>query len=1272
MTRPVPLIRRFTPVSRHYQDHDVDLEQIWSVLDRGERRDWGRLREDYRAVILADAGAGKTYELQAEAGRMVARGEAAFFIRIEDIDANFGSAFEVSTAEAFERWLAGTSEAWFFLDSVDEVRLEAPRAFETALRSFAGRIHDARHRAHVYISSRPYAWRPKLDRELIDALLPWDPPRPEQAGEESAPPQDDLFDGGRRKREEETGLNLYRLAPLDRDDIRIFAGHRGVGDAGALLDAVERGALLNLVQLPFDLEDIIAVWQESGSLDSRLAVLERGIRRRLAPPPNLGQAAALSLDRALEGAERLALAATLTGHTNIQMPGGQGAGLDAAALLDDWDSDEIEALFGRGVFSDAIYGMVRFRHRETRELLAARCLAGGLADETARPVVEGMIFRTVYGEEVIVPRLRPLLPWLILFDDRIRDRALHLMPKIASEGGDAARLPFAVRQRMLRAIVADIVSGDARGGDNSEIARIAQTDLTDDALALIDAHGDNDDAVFFLGRLAWQGTMRVPAQRLESVATDSARGIYARIVSVRAVALVVGADAAQALWEKLIASGEILPRRLLAELIDSVPAELRFVDLLARSLDTLEPYERFSATGLSQAMHGFIDRLPLVSDRAPEQALAALVEGLAGFLAREPHLERRECRISQQFRWLMAPAMHAVERLIVARSSACFGSAAMATMAQVPALRSWGGEDAGDYKSKLGELIPRWTDLNDALFWHCVAAARAAREPDDKPVVDDWDVSWMGHLWSFDPASFLRTLDWITTRDLPDDRQVALARTFRSYVQHGRPRAWRRPLWRAVAGDPVLEAKLGTLMRPPPSAVNRRWRANERKWAQRRRLREENENRWRAEFVARLKANPDLVRAPPGLKPGEMSYDQAHLLQSIEGDGLRMSRRAGARWRTLVPEFGEAVAEAFRDAALRQWRAYQPKLRSEGDGSTTIPYALIFAMAGLEIEAGEECAGIADLPEDEARHALLYVTHELNGFPTWFEPLYRARADMARDLVWGESRWELANSPPDQPMHYVLHDLVYHAPWLHAELARPICDWLLDHGAANGDCLRYGRTIMVSGGLDAASLAALARTRVADSATPPDQLASWFALWVDAAPAEAVSALEARLAGLSPPDDARFAEQFVGALVGGRREGGPSLGLWRTPENLKALYALMHRHIRVAEDIDRTGGGAYSPTARDDAQDARSHLFSLLAAIPGETTYREILQLAEDHPEPDYRAHMRRKARDRAVEDSDREWTLADIRNLPRASTMARKDAASIDEMLDHRGGMYA
>jgi hypothetical protein len=232
-------------------------------------------------------------------------------------------------------------------------------------------------------------------------------------------------------------------------------------------------------------------------------------------------------------------------------------------------------------------------------------------------------------------------------------------------------------------------------------------------------------------------------------------------------------------------------------------------------------------------------------------------------------------------------------------------------------------------------------------------------------------------------------------------------------------------------------------------------------------------------------------------------------------------------------------------------------------------------------------------------------------------------------------------------MHYILSNIVYNAPWLHADVAPRVHDWLLEHGATNHESLRQGRTILVSGGLSSEAIAALARARIASAETPADQLPAWFAMWVDSDPDAAIPVLTSRLADMPRPEDARFAELFAVTLVGSRRSGaGPLLGGWRAPAHLKALYILMHRHIRVAEDINRANGGVYSPDLRDDAQDARGALFSQLAQIPGEQTYREILELADQHPEPDYRAYMLRTAHERAVADGDRVLSLEEIAPL--------------------------
>jgi hypothetical protein len=1239
VTAVVPLIRRFEPISRHYQDHDVALDDIWSMMGRGSRVAWNELGSAFRAVFLADAGAGKTYELKAEATRMVDRGLAAFFIRIEDIDEKFGDAFEVGSEETFKRWLDGAEdEAWFFLDSVDEVRLETPRAFENALRAFASRVRDARHRAHVFISSRPYAWRSKLDRDLINELLPYAPPREEPADEDDAQPTAAAGD------EEAEGLKLFKLAPLDDDDIRIFAGHRGVSDVGTFLEAIKRTNLFDQARRPFDLEDLLATWREIGSLESRLGALERGLHRRLTPPER--RPGLLSFGRAQSGARRLALAATLMSESDIGLPGSAGGGLEAAALLDDWTDAEVTELLNRGVFSDPIYATVRFRHRESRELLAAQQLAEWLRRPNARETVEGLIFKDTYGELVIVPRLRPLLPWLILFDEGVRTRALTLDASIGFEGGDPSRLPFEVRKTLLHSVVKQIANREISNADNSQIARIAQGDLAEETLTLIEAYRDQEDVIFFLGRLVWQGEMTAPAESLAPIALDPGRDIYSRIVAARAVFSVLGAEAGHSLWGRLNAGEVSLPRRLLAELIDVTIADDRSVAELVVSLGRSEAFERYDGTGLGVALQAFIDRLPLTNDRAPGQPLVRLVEGLADLLAREPFVERGECKVSEAFAWLMPAALHAVERLVIGRSSACLGASAMAVLNNAPALRHWRGEDFDGSKSRVGELVPRWEELNDALFWHSVESARAALEAKGEALTEEWTLRWLGPFWRFDGSSFKRTLSWVTDRTHPDDRSVALTCAFRSYVTDGRVPAQRRALWRAVRGDKALEARLSLLMRPPPSPSVKRWRDQDRKWTRQRHKREAVNARGRQDFVARLKDNPDQIRTPPCLSPGEISREQLILLQSIEGDGARLTRHAGAHWASLIPEFGEAVAQAFRDGALQQWRSYRPQLRSEGVDGNGIPYALIYGMVGLEIEAGEDGRGLEALTADDARHALRYAVWELNGFPIWFESLYRAHPQIGFDLIWGELRSVLARAAPDQPMHNMLHDLVYHAPWLHSVFAEPIWSWLNEHGAPNHDTLQYGRTIMVGGGLSAAKLASLAAARLADGATLASQRPSWFALWVDADADAAIPVLEVELAAMAKEPATRFAEQFAVNLVGGRRNPVEKLATWRTPPHLKTLYVLLHRYIRVEDDLDRANGGVYSPTIRDDAQDARDHLFGLLADMPGEDTFQAINALAVEHPQEKYRAYMRRRAHDRAVADSEPLWSFEAVRDL--------------------------
>ena len=466
---PVPLERRFSPVP--WSENDSDEQQSLDGLGYQNNKSWSAIDKRYRTIILAEAGAGKTYEMTARAKTIENEKHPAFFIRIEDIDDDLSQAFEVGSAERFEQWLSSQNEAWFFLDSVDEARLSNPRDFEKAIRRFANTIKLAQLRAHICISSRPYAWRQKSDRELIERHLPFKKPQSETT--------DQVLEPGESSDPSENELEILRLDPLNEGDIQLFAEHRSIPDVDSLIKELERSNVMSLAERPFDLEAILDKWKTDRVLGTRSELLKRIIELRLnESEPDNKIRRPLKPEKAREGARILAAAVILCNKPGIQVLDNthERTGIQAETILSDWGLEDIQTLLERAIFNDAIYGSVRFRHREIREFLAAEWFAGLLKRGNARHRIQALIFREQYGENIVSPRLRPILPWLILEDENTRNRALDIHPEIAMEGGDPACLPLPIRKNILNDILTGIVKRGKRSSvqDNSAIARIAQ------------------------------------------------------------------------------------------------------------------------------------------------------------------------------------------------------------------------------------------------------------------------------------------------------------------------------------------------------------------------------------------------------------------------------------------------------------------------------------------------------------------------------------------------------------------------------------------------------------------------------------------------------------------------------------------------------------------------------------------------------------------------------------------------------------------------------
>lgn len=1241
LSQPVPLSRSFSRV--HFKDRD---NQDFSDYFTGPKNlSWSDLESESRCVILAEAGAGKTFEMTARAQHISDRGDFAFFIRIEDIDDDFESAFEVGCSKSFTNWMQDTSrDAWFFLDSVDESRLKQHRDFEKAIRRFGRKIHSQLHRAKIILSSRPHAWRSDTDAELIQQHLPF-----ENKSSEGQNPQNP------EKRE----LHVYRLDQLTISDIRQFAECRSTPDIDRAINEIQRLNLISTAARPFDLEVILNKWKIDQCLGGRLEMLQHNINERLKEiAPN--RKPILSREKAREGAQVIAAALVLSGAKGIAVPPAKSSAasetlLDPESILESsWSPEAITELLSRGVFDDVVYGAVRFRHREIRELLAAEWFQHHYENGNSRHFTEGLFIREQYDKKVIPPRMRPVLPWLILFNDDLRKKVLKIDPNIAIEGGDPAHLPISVRVSILNDIVERISKKQNQSiHSNDAILLIAQRDLSERVKELIIEHSENDDVLFFLGRLVWQGEMENCLPLLAEIAANENSGIYPRVVAIRACMQCGDLAMQKKLWQRLNNGEMELQGKIFEELIESTNGNRDNIDLLLVSLTRIEPYREYEHVRAIRLLRKFVDDIVKNNESTVDESLYRLVKGFVLLLSREPHIKRNRCEVSSDYRWLISPALYAVEKLVKIKSSYAISEESLGLMRKAPIAESWCGHDRDECRNQLFELVPAWYELNDALFWYDVTETRnqiISESKDKLTGVSRLDI--YKHYWKFEIDRFQDILKFIEIKEGIDDKLIAQSLAVQ-LLSESRCSSDRKSLEIISNQFSELSERLTLLLNPVKSEEIIKYEEEHARWnAEYERSQREDAEK-RSQWIERLKSDPNLLLRPPTVKPGEITNYQHALMGEIQNTSPSDSKRSCSEWRSLIPEFGIDVANAYKRAAIEHWKHYNPPLRSEGCDPQKIPYALCFSLSGIEIESAEQPDFFLNLSNDEVKRALRYVTWELNGFPKWFEAIHAAHPELTLNAILVELEWDILNTPTGVRSHYILHDIAYHAPWLHSKLTAPIIEILRKNEIRNLDVLQYCIDILGRGGIESGVVGDLAVLKI-DCRSADEPQAFWHSLLVSTDPVKGISATKKWIDSLPETERQEQAQQLIVNLMGGRTSGPSSYWEdYKKAPYLQELYLFACQYIRVEDDLDRSSGGVYSPGLRDHAQDARNRLLSILQTIPGKETFIALHELANQHPEPVYREWMLELAYNRAVQDADLDsWSAEQIRDYDEAQTL--------------------
>ncbi len=1168
---------------------------------------WDDLLRSKRVLIISEAGAGKTYECRNQAKCLWDAGEPSFFIELAALaSGDLRDALDSDEEARLDEWLVAQSDvATFFLDSIDELKLTRS-SFELALKRFKKGIGSQLSRARIIITSRPVPF----DEQLVRRVLPI-PPRPSAIPKEEAFVKNAMGSRFRQQSwiEKEATTPDWRtvaLMPLSDAQIEEFAYAQGIKDSAELMDDLRNRNAQEFARRPQDLIELCADWRDHKRIRMHRDQVESNVHLKLKAREGRPELAELSVNKAVDGASRLALAMqvmrlfTIRHSAESDDINDEGA-LDPSRILSDWKPNERKALLERSLFGFASYGRVRFHHRSVAEYLAAKHIDFLRSRGMPFRALIRLIFAQTKGKTIVRPSLRPVAGWLALTNDRIFEMLRDNEPAVLLDEGDPEALSQSQRNQALRAYVGRYSEGGWRGLSvpHIQIHRFASPELADEVKQLWDVGIENPEVRQTMLSLIEAGRIGDCTDIAYSVALDAEVSAVERMIAIDAMValadprlqgIAVEMSAGDSKWPDTITRGMVL--RLF-------PQNLSIAQLCT-TLSWVK--ERESGTGeLGWQLHRLIANAKL--DRSD---LEALRDGLIKL-------------ISEGLYWRVEymPFVCNRSHLSGALSATCVRGLAEEInegwlSASVLALRLHDRQYSyGDAHTLLREQL---ADLpashNKELFWAEDALLKSLRV-----FPDPW--SRFVQITMHDgPVKLLaeRDLIWIkkalgnTNRDT-NDRAMLLEAAMSLCPNQEKY----RNLAKLVADQPDLLVVIDERLKP--SEHDKIRERLDRKQAVLKAQREQQEAKKRESWIKfwrEVNENPESVFSTE--RSGGTAWSLWQVMSQDGGD----SHASGWNRRFIEDQFGKGTADRLRRVLMGIWRKDHPALESERpeDQRNTYLVRWQLGLAALYAEA-EDPEWAAKLNHKEAQLATRYAPIDLNGLPRWMESLVIAHPNSVDATLGKELDWELEKSASEQG-HSMLLQSISSAPssvakaflprfraWLDAngdnpsdqnnltgntELLRKVIGALLKHG--NEDARTY--------------LLAMARQRLVGDL--PNELAFvWLPTLMRINSDFGISALEDRIRAVEPAARSEAVTWF--SLLFWDRRDAVSLTAF-SPQLLLRLLRLAYRHVRVEDDVVHED--SWRPDTRDDAESARNHILSTLLDSKGEEGWAAKLEMASD------------------------------------------------------------
>jgi len=1189
---------------------EADQQSISLDLGWSKGLDWQELLHSKRVLIISEAGAGKTYECRTQCQRLWDAGEPAFFLELatlaaSDVRAMLGHEEEVR----LDAWIASQSDiATFFMDSIDELKLSLG-SFEQALKRLAKGISGQLGRARIVITTRPIPF----DEQLVRRLLPLPILR---EIEPSADTFAQIALQGRVSRREEEQKNLpadwrmVALMPFSDAQIAEFSQGQKVVDPQLLLDDLRRRNALEFARRPQDLIELCADWRDHKRIRFHAEQVEANVRVKLKPREDRAEPADLSLDRAIEGASRLALALITTRRLSIRHNAeadvcGEDIALDPGVILHDWTPDERKALLERPLFGFASYGRVRFHHRSVAEYLAAKRIQ--MLRERGMPTraLKRLIFAETKGKTIVRPSKRPIAGWLALFENLVYETLRDHEPAVLLAEGDPESLTVAQRNEALRSYVEYFGRGGWRGLSvpHIQIHRFSSPELSSEIERLWARGIENEEVRVILLQLIERGRISECADIAYAVAVDPGASCYERLLGIEALS-------------------KIDDRRLDSIVSDVACNAPNYSDDIARGV-VVELFPKcLSVARLCQILAWVTER-----DRAVGELSWHLPRLISNAnLDSETLIELRDGisrLISAGLKWQNAwsPLRSDRSHLCMALAATCVrglkdGQPEEWLSASALAFRL--GFREGSSRDFIPELVGLFENLSAAqnalLFWEDDKLTQSLH-----PVLDPWERCCR----TFDgPAKIVpdRDWDWIKA-DLsnvarsPHDRAMLLEVAGR-ITPMGEERLDHLQNLRALVADlPELQSTIDGWLAPPKR--NEEHERLEREWAARRKKEERQEAKYHASWVKfwrEVAEHPEVVFAAD--RSGGTAWNLWRAMRQA-GDE---SRASGWNRRFIENHFGKETADQLRLTLMKIWRDDQPTLVSERPDDAKNAYLVRWqlGLAAIYAEA-EDPQWAQKLSHEEALLAARYAALELNGLPLWMDALAK-KYPAAIDATLGNELSLELNDKAGQQWHSMLLESICNASEVVIAVFLPrLRNWMIENCSrldeGENHCGAAQRLAMVAGALrkhgtpeDRDFLRAVAIQCLSENPAPPIEKV-WLPLLLRLDARSGLDAFERRIETIEPSARSEAVILF-GEIFGDRHDGINLEDPQFTPQLLLRLMRLAYRHVRPADDVRHVG--AYTPDERDHAERGRSSIVNTLLNIKGEEGWAAKLEMAAD------------------------------------------------------------